>query len=320
MLRFAFVWPVLLLAALVTPSGAQLSPPTFQTQWGGFGHFEGQFDMPYGVAVSSAGFVYVADASNNRMQMFTRDGTYIREWGTLGVGPGQFHWPYGVGVDAAGNVYVADNGNNRIQVFTSTGTFLRQWGSAGAGNGQFRGPWGLAVDTDGSVYVVDKINYRVQVFTSDGTFLRKFAVLGEPNYIALDGAGHAWVNDAANHIVYEWDTNSSLLIRSWGILGSGNGQFNVPCGIAADRNGNVFVVDAGNSRIQAFAQSGTYETQWGSYGFGFGGFHNPMAIAVDGDGNVYVTDLYNSLVQVFRTQSPVQVGSSSWGQLKALYR
>ena len=79
--------------------------------------------------MDSAGNVYVADADNNRIQKFTKEGVFLAKWGTYGTGDGQFYDPKGVAVDSAGNVYVADAYNNRIQKFTEDGVFLTKWGT-----------------------------------------------------------------------------------------------------------------------------------------------------------------------------------------------
>ncbi|MFJ7730807.1 SMP-30/gluconolactonase/LRE family protein [Lysinibacillus sp. NPDC097231] len=72
-----------------------------------------------------AGNVYVADTSNQRIQKFTSDGTFLKTWGSAGTSDGQFQYPTGIAIDAAGNVYVADYFSHRIQKFTSDGTFQK---------------------------------------------------------------------------------------------------------------------------------------------------------------------------------------------------
>ncbi|HPN63784.1 MAG TPA: SBBP repeat-containing protein [Candidatus Goldiibacteriota bacterium] len=100
-----------------SPTVPDNSPVAFVTKWGSQGSEDGQFNNPHGVAVDSAGNVYVADSSNNRIQKFTSSGVFITKWGSYGNADGQFSYPYGVAVDSAGNVYVADSGNNRVQKF-----------------------------------------------------------------------------------------------------------------------------------------------------------------------------------------------------------
>ena len=75
--------------------------------------------------------MYVADTANNRIQVFSSNGTFISKWGKYGAGDGSFKSPEGIAVDQEGNVYVADTANNRIQVFSSNGTFISKWGRYG---------------------------------------------------------------------------------------------------------------------------------------------------------------------------------------------
>jgi DNA-binding beta-propeller fold protein YncE len=97
----------------------------------------------------------------------------------------------------------------------------------------------------------------------------------------------------------------------WGTAGSGDGQFDCAeglregnfstaiCMLAVDRDGNVFVTDRGNSRVQKFDGAGHLLTQWGRPGTGDGEFDHPFGITVDGQGNVYVGDVGNARIQVF---------------------
>ncbi|MBI3743628.1 MAG: hypothetical protein HY261_05000, partial [Chloroflexi bacterium] len=85
----------------------------------------------------------------------------------------------------------------------------------------------------------------------------------------------------------------------WGSEGSGDGQFNMPSGIAVDAQGNVYVADRGNYRIQEFTSTGKFLTKWGSEGSGDGQFNSPFGVAVDGVGNVYVADFDTPGIQKF---------------------
>ena len=88
-------------------------------------------------------------------------------------------------------------------------------------------------------------------------------------------------------------------VTKWGTLGSGDGQFNGPAGIAVDSNGNIYVADGNNNRIQMFSSDGTFITQWGSYGSGDGQFMQPTSITVDSSNNIYVVDKNNNRIQKF---------------------
>ena len=79
-----------------------------------------------------------------------------------------------------------------------------------------------------------------------------------------------------------------------GSFGTGDGQFDQPRGIAVDSDGNVYVADSGNNRIQKFTSTGIFLDKWGERGNGEGQFINPIHIAVDSNNDIYVTkDLTN---------------------------
>ena len=195
-----------------------------------------------------------------------------------GSAPGQLDRPRNMAVDSQGSIYVADSGNHRIQVFGPDGEFIRQWGSVcklydegqeGCQNlpdaeGQFNEPWGVAVDDEGYVYVSDTWNHRVQKFTSDGTF------------------------------VTMWGTFAT----TGGDLTS-PGTFWGPREVLVGQDGNIYVMDTGNKRVEKFAPDGTFIQQFGGAGVVEGRFDEPVGLAQDRDGNFYVADTWNMRVQKF---------------------
>ena len=84
-----------------------------------------------------------------------------------------------------------------------------------------------------------------------------------------------------------------------GRLGGGRGQFSSPAGVAVDHQGNVYVADSGNNRIQKFDQDGNFLGAFGTAGGGQGQFNEPWGVAVDGEGNIYVADTWNHRIQKF---------------------
>ena len=88
-------------------------------------------------------------------------------------------------------------------------------------------------------------------------------------------------------------------VAVWGKAGSGQGEFNEPRGLAADAQGNVYVADTKNDRIQKFSPTGDVLAVWGEDGEQPGQFKDPHGIAVGPDGSVFVADTWNHRVQKF---------------------
>jgi uncharacterized protein (TIGR03663 family) len=86
---------------------------------------------------------------------------------------------------------------------------------------------------------------------------------------------------------------------SWGSLGSADGQLNYPKDLDIGSQGNVYVADSYNHRVQVFDAQGRFMRAWGFQGTGPGQFQEPWGIAVDTDGNVYVADTWNHRIQKF---------------------
>lgn len=130
--------------------------------WGSPGSEPGRFARARALAIGPDGNLYVADACNHRIQVFTRDGQLVRVWGHEGGEPGELRYPYDVAFNKQGQLYVVEYGNHRVQKFTTEGESLGCWGGPGREPGQFWSPWALVVDSRGRVHVLDTENHRVQ--------------------------------------------------------------------------------------------------------------------------------------------------------------
>ena len=295
----------------------------------------GQTDFPQSVAVDSAGYIYVADTGNNRIQKFTSAGVYVTQWGTAGSGNGQFSGIRQIAFDSSNNLFVVDSGNSRIQKFAPPGvptnphTYSTKWGTAGTGDGQFSGMSGIAVDSAGSVYATDSSilpnSARIQKFTNAGVFTSKFGSYGagngqffRPVALAVDSAGYIYVVDNALHRVQKF-SSAFAYVTQWGSQGADNGKFNAPTGIAVDSNGTVYVAEDAGRRIQKFASTGAltapaYASQFGSYGTGAGQFQNPRAVTVSGT-SIFVVDVLNGVQKFTQGKASIDdVTLSSYGQ------
>jgi hypothetical protein len=242
---------------------------TLISTWGSSGEDLGQFSHPHGNEIEDENnqdvngvFVYIADQNNDRIQKFSKDGTFVTTWGEEGEGNGQFLHTHGIDLDSDGNVYVSDRDQPSIQKFSSNGTFIMKWGSEGTADGQFIQPWDVSVSQDDRVFVPDYGNNRIQIFSKEGDFITSWGTAGSgpgqfdgPAVVAFDSDNNVYVTDSGNHRVQKF-TGNGTFITEWGEEGQENGQFSMPEGLAIDPlSGNVYVSDTSNNNVQVFAPS-----------------------------------------------------------------
>ncbi|MDP7652400.1 MAG: peptidyl-alpha-hydroxyglycine alpha-amidating lyase family protein [Rhodospirillales bacterium] len=189
-------------------------------------------------------------------------------------------------VDSEGCLYICQRTNPPIIVLDPNGKFLRSFG-----DGMIVDSHGIFITDDDRVLVVDRDGHQVIGFDKQGKPLFTLGDREHPKYqapfnhptdIAVGSNGTMYVSDGyGNSCVHQFSADGDL-IRSWGGLGRGPGEFMVPHGIGVLPDGRVIVSDRENNRIQVFDSEGSYLTEWGN-------FHKPMDIFVDHD-LVYVSD------------------------------
>lgn len=130
------------------------------------GSANGEFNLARDAAVAPDGRVYVVDTGNFRVQIFDRDGKFIKTFGAVGRQPGNFARPREIALDRQGRVYVSDAAFGNLQIFDAEGQLLMHIGDRSEQDrpARYMLPSGIAVDQDGRIYMADEFFRRVDVF------------------------------------------------------------------------------------------------------------------------------------------------------------
>ena len=191
--------------------------------------------------------------------------------------------PTGLGLDSENNILVFHRAsrvwqnegtplnkikeNTILTIDNETGKILKNWGAD-----LFLMPHGLEVDKENNVWVTDVLLHQIFKFSSEGKLL---LTLGEaqvpgndaehfnlPTDVAVSDDGSFYVSDGyGNSRVVKFSKDGTYLFE-WGKFGNKHGEFKIPHGIDLDKDGNVYVADRENNRIQKFDSKGNFITVW----------------------------------------------------------
>ena len=281
-----------------SPFTVQVKPRQYKPllSFGGEGSSAGMFDGPWGVAVNERNEIAVTDRYNNRVQIFSSDGTYLRSFGSMGDQEGEFNEPTGIAYLNNGNIVVADTFNNRLQIFTEQGEYLTQIGGEGNVDHQFNYPWGVSVDSDGNIIVADSNNKLIKIFTPSGQFLRKFGgedLLVDPIH-CIQKDQYFIVSDNGDHSIQVFNTEGDFLYK-FENEGEGDGEFNKPKFLSVDKAGHLMVCDFENYRVQVLELNGKFITKFKLMSGG-----SPTSTALLSDGTIVVSDYRDDCIQIIK--------------------
>ena len=268
---------------------------TGESGFGGDGGqaIEAQLSFPSGVAVDTAGNIYITDTGNHRIRRIDATGTIATIAGTGEPGYGgdgglaveaQLVNPKGVAVDGSGNFYFAAYHNFGVRRVEAAGTISKVQGTneppAVPDDETFLSrDRGIAVDRTGNVYIAN----------IDNSYVRR-----------VDTAGMVSIIAGTREPGYGGDGGSAV-----------EAQLSFPADVVVDTAGNIYIADTGNHRIRRIDTTGTITTIAGTGEPGYGGdggpaaeaqLASPFALTVDRSGNIFVADLGNYRIRVL-TQS-----------------
>lgn len=218
--------------------------------------------------------------------------------------PFQLIGPYGVAFDSKGMVYVADQRVGAVFIFnpdTHETQLIRNGYEAHFG-------WinCLAIDDDDRLFVSDAKMHRVTIFNAKHVLEGQITEgLVDPVGLAVDTENRfLYVVDTMQDQVIVYDADTLKLLRRIGTGGKNHflttpGDFGAPQGVALDKDGNVYVTDTLNNRVEIFDADGSFISQFGKHGDGPGYFARPKGIALDTDGHIWVADEMEDRLQVF---------------------
>jgi sugar lactone lactonase YvrE len=260
---------------------------------------DAKLNNPQGVAVDSAGNVYIADTGDNRIRVVKTNGNIYQFAGSSNVpactsptspcgdgGPAisaGLNAPIAVELDGKGSIYIADSGDNRVRVvtlkthiisaFAGNGTTCTATGKCGDGGSAVAAsmgpPRGVVPDTLGNVYIADARDNRIRIVTA-----------GTINTFAGTGV-HGYQGDGGSPT---------------------SAQLAGPNGVFADSHGHVFICDTGNQVVREVT-AGVIGTILGGGNGGDGGspvsaqLANPTGVAVDSSNNYYIADTINNRIR-----------------------
>jgi DNA-binding beta-propeller fold protein YncE len=239
--------------------------------------------------------------------------------------PPQLIRPLGMAVDSKGKLYVSDQKMGGIFIFnpeTKDTEYIRNGRDA-----RFSLVNGLAIDDNDRLFVADGELHHVLVFDAQHKAVDEIHEgIQDPVGLAIDTENRfLYVVDAGLDQVLVYDADSYKLLRKIGTAGHNHeltteGNFGEPFGAAVDKEGNLYVTDMLNNRIEVFDAEGSFVRTWGKIGDAPGEFGRPKGIAVDSDGHIWVADQALDRVTIFGNKGEVLMAFGTHGKFASQFK
>jgi sugar lactone lactonase YvrE len=237
----------------------------------------------------------------------------------------QLAQPYGMAVDSKNNLYIADSKVGAIFIFNTETRDLDM--IKNKTHAHFVRIIGLAMDDGDRLFVSDPGLRHVLVFDANHKVTDMINEgMVEPSMLAIDKENRLlYVSDIELDQVLVYDADSLKLKRAIGTTGHKHelttpGDFAKPTGLALDQEGNLYVCDTLNDRIEVFDADGKFIRSFGKNGDGPGYFARPKGVAIDGDNHIWVADGMQDRVQVFNQEAQLLITFGGHGILPGQFQ
>jgi len=234
--------------------------------------------------------------------------------------PFQLLGPYGMATDSKGNLLVADQRVGAIFIFnteTRDAALIRNKFDA-----TFGLPNSVAIDDDDRVFISDGKLHRVLILNAKHEVVDQIKEgLVDPVGLTIDTENRLlYVADTQLDQVLVFDADTLKKVREIGTAGKNHelttpGNFAGPTGVALDKDGNLYVTDTMNNRVEIFDGEGKFVSQFGEHCDSYGCFAHPKGIALDSDGHIWVADPMLDLLQIFNKQGKLLAFVGGHGRL-----
>ena len=225
---------------------------------------DGLFDRPHGLRIDAQDNIWTTDARSHVVYKFSPEGRILLVLGVRETA-GEMHSyghlrlfnePNDMAFGPQGEIFVVQGhgrGEPKVIKFDKDGNFIKAWGKKGTGAGEFDIAHSIAIDAQGLLYVADRNNQRIQVFDADGTYLRESKHPGTPCGLFIDRDQNLWLAHGHAGRLLKLDLNGNVLGVT-GSQGKAPGQFGEAHFLAVSAQGDVYVADTLNWRVQKFVR------------------------------------------------------------------